>query len=163
LPGGIGTFHSLGLPFMLVATGGGTAGIEGNTMRHSVKPICERLVPEKRFGLSCQNDEDGLESIFCVVNIAEDAPANTEDKWAMASHERRKHRLVIRNPVLAEQLGIGRQLANGLSANLLQHLIQRRMGHGSSPGLSYNTPVGPKPSVYSERECRKCIGRKGNF
>jgi hypothetical protein len=52
-------------------------------------------------GLADQDEEGGLETVLGIVNIAQDAPAHTEDHGPMPAHQRREGRLI---PALNKQV-----------------------------------------------------------
>jgi hypothetical protein len=62
----------------------------GNPVRHPVEPAAQRLALGDRRGFAHQDKEGGLESIFGILLMMQDAPANAEHHWAVMVDERPK-------------------------------------------------------------------------
>ena len=91
-------------------------------------------------GLAGQDEEGGLESIFRVGFVAQHAPADVQDHWAVPPEERSKRRLVPPVAELLEQLLVG-QLLHALVFDDLADQLQDRAGHGLG---HHALPVGRK-------------------
>jgi hypothetical protein len=69
-------------------------GPSGDPAGHAVEPGAQRLAVAEAARLAGQDDEGGLEGVDDVVGVAEEPPADPQDRRAMPGHQRLERRPV---------------------------------------------------------------------
>src|SRR5438876_3041578 len=101
-----------------------------------VEPVGDRIVPAQDSGPAGQNQECGLEDVFRVLRVLQDAPAHAPDERAMALDKQFEGRLIAGPGKALEQLAIGLLPLGGTTrdvVDVLEYRLQTSPGHGSLP------------------------------
>ena len=71
-----------------------------------MKPIGDHLPGHHRSRFAGEDQKGRLKGILCIVVIADNTPANSQDHWTVAKDERLKSRYVLPIDEGVEQLSI---------------------------------------------------------
>jgi hypothetical protein len=99
---------------VLAAAGGGFAGIECRAIGNTVKPSGQGVLVDTSSGLPCQENKSGLERVFCILELPQDAKTHGQDERPMPLGEHCKRFLIILSGEGAEQLAV-RPVLGGLT------------------------------------------------
>jgi hypothetical protein len=83
-------------PFFVFASPGGVrAGLDGDALGNSVKPVAQQFWPSDRTGFADQHEKRSLKRIVRVMGVAEHAPAQRLHHRSMPPDQGRKSSLVL--------------------------------------------------------------------
>jgi hypothetical protein len=82
-----------------------------------MQPTTDVRLPD-RVGLSCQKQKGGLEGVFGILLVAEQAPAQTQHHRPMPADEEAKHRLVAPGCEATQKLPIAPLLERACGCQL---------------------------------------------
>src|SRR5207302_724293 len=97
-------------------------------MGHAIQPVADQLPRHDRCRLANQDSESGLEGVFGIVIVVEDAPADTEDHRTVAAQQDFKRVFVPALDEPLQELSIGKPrsiLAKRRAAKVLYDPVER--------------------------------------
>ncbi len=83
------------------------AGLARRAEGHAVEPVAQQVGVSDGGGLSCQDEEDGLEGVLGVMAVAQELPADAQDHRPVPRHQGGESGIVARGREPLEELAIG--------------------------------------------------------